>query len=81
MQPTSITFAADKLPETLKRLRQHAGLSQRQVAKALGVSSAATISHWENGKRSINLSLLIALVELYGYRVDFKLGAIQEMER
>jgi putative transcriptional regulator len=40
----------------LKELRQKLGLTQQNFATALGVTTA-TISNWENGKRSILLTL------------------------
>jgi len=38
-------------PAELRSLREAAGLSQQQLADALGVTRAA-ISHWETGTRS-----------------------------
>lgn len=38
-------------PEERRRLREAAGLSQQEVADALGVTRAA-VGHWETGSRS-----------------------------
>ena len=39
----------DNFPETVKEVRRRLGLSQEELAKALGVSFA-TVNRWENGK-------------------------------
>lgn len=54
---------------TLRAARINAGLTQRQVAKELGVVSK-TISNWESGKSIIKAFQLISLCQLYGVSVD-----------
>lgn len=49
--------------------RSNAGMSQRAVAAALGVSDAA-VSMWETGKTQPRASLLIKIAELYGCTTD-----------
>lgn len=49
--------------------RQAAGLSQYDVAKALGVHQTA-ISLWENGKTAPRASLLPKLAKLYNCTID-----------
>jgi putative transcriptional regulator len=39
----------ENFPETVKGVRQQLGLSQEELAHALGVSFA-TVNRWENGK-------------------------------
>lgn len=39
----------DNFPETVKQVRRRLGLSQEELAQALGVSFA-TVNRWENGK-------------------------------
>jgi putative transcriptional regulator len=39
----------EKLPEQIKKVRRQLGLSQEELAQALGVSFA-TVNRWENGK-------------------------------
>jgi len=70
-----IRFKLDKLPENLKAIRRSRKLSQRQVADILGFKSAATIAHYENGNRSIPLSILSRMVYIYGFDVVFQLKA------
>ena len=45
---------AKKFSETLVSLRKKAGLSQRQLADALGVTES-TIANWENGRHKPRL--------------------------
>ena len=40
---------ADSFPELVKKVRRQLGLSQEELAHALGVSFA-TVNRWENGK-------------------------------
>jgi len=69
----TIRFKLDKLPQNLKALRKNSGLSQRKVADMLGFKSAATIAHYENGKRSIPLSVLSKMMYIYGFDISFDL--------
>ncbi len=39
----------ENFPETVKEVRRQVGLSQEELARALGVSFA-TVNRWENGK-------------------------------
>ena len=53
-------------PERIKQLRKEAGLSQRQLAKLIGVSTAA-VSSWETGVRDIPAgNNLVKLAEVLG---------------
>lgn len=49
---------------TLKQLRQQSGKTAKEVADKLGVSVRA-LYNYENGYRSINLSQILTLAELY----------------
>jgi putative transcriptional regulator len=40
---------SENFPETVKEVRRQLGLSQEELAHALGVSFA-TVNRWENGK-------------------------------
>ena len=54
----------------LKERRLRSAIStQREVAKALGVKSAA-VSKWECGKSKPKTSMLPAIAKLYGCTVD-----------
>lgn len=65
---TNIQIAAN-----LARLRNEKGITQDDVAKALGVSNK-TVSKWENGISSPDLAMLIALAEYYCVSTDALLG-------
>lgn len=53
----------------LAALRKQAGLSQRAVAKELGVTDSA-VNQWERGKTSPKINQLPKLAALYGCTVD-----------
>lgn len=55
-------MARDHSP--LRRARDLSGLSQEEVAAALGVEQV-TVSRWERGTRKVNVDVLGRLVELY----------------
>ena len=46
----------EKEPLTLMKLRENAGLTQRQLAQALDLT-VTTISSWENGRHEPRLTL------------------------
>ncbi|MGC9603190.1 MAG: helix-turn-helix transcriptional regulator [Minisyncoccia bacterium] len=54
-----------KIPNALKRYRKERGLTQLQVARALGFKDKTWISHWENGDALPNLVSIIRLSALY----------------
>ena len=49
--------------------REKAGLSQTEVAKALGVNQAS-VSYWESGKTQPRSAQLLKIAKLYGVTVD-----------
>ena len=49
--------------------REKAGLSQTEVAKALGVNQAS-VSYWESGKTQPRSAQLPKIAKLYGVTVD-----------
>lgn len=59
---------------TLSYARRRAGLLQRQVAAALGVSMG-TIAMWETGRNRPRADKLPKLAQLYGCTVDDLLAA------
>ena len=61
------------LAEALKARRAAHGMSQEQVAEALGVSRQA-VSKWENGTAEPSTSNLLALAKLYEVDVSELLG-------
>lgn len=54
---------------TLKAARVNRGLTQKEVAIALGVSKK-TVGAWENGKTVPNFDRIEALSALYGLKYD-----------
>ena len=66
----------EELRVVLKRIksaREHAGLSQGQVAKLLSMHRP-TISELEAGRRKISVSDLLKLADLYGVSVEWLAG-------
>lgn len=57
------------LSQNLKKAREHANLTQEQVASQLHISRQA-ISKWENGKGTPDIYLLKNLSSLYGVSID-----------
>ena len=57
----------------LKKARLQAGMTQEQVAEALGVSRQ-TISNWENENIQPSIDMLIRLAKLFGVTTDYLLG-------
>lgn len=64
------------LAEALKAQRAAHGMTQEQVAEALGVSRQA-VSKWESGGAEPSTSNLLALAKLYGVDLNELLGDIQ----
>ena len=58
---------------TLSLLRQEKGISQRQAAKALGISQAL-LSHYENAAREPGLVFVVKACDFYNVSADFLLG-------
>ena len=59
--------------------RKERGLSQKQVAEALGVSQAL-LSHYEKGIRECGLTFLVKVADFYGVSCDYLLGRAPEPE-
>lgn len=58
----------------MRDARLAAGLSQADVAEALGVSSRKTVAHWERGRASPNMDTFIAACHVCGYNVYIELS-------
>lgn len=61
------------LGKRLRELRLEHGLTQKQVADALGIHSV-TYLHYEKGQHEPPLALLAAMAKFYGETVDYLLG-------
>ena len=57
----------------IKEIRLRKGLTQADVAAALGVSSVV-YSRYETGKRQPSIDMLIQMADIFGVTVDFLLG-------
>ena len=65
------------LSERLCELRIAKNMSQKQVAKLVGVDPS-TISTYENATRAPSYPVLIRLSKVYGVSVDYLLGVERE---
>ena len=63
----------EALGRSLALLRQEKGLSQRSVAKDLGISQAL-LSHYENGIREPGLNFVAKACDYYHVSADYLLG-------
>lgn len=63
MDSTSVTA------QKIRTLRKQSGLSQQQVAQALGIDRSA-YTYFENGVTDIKMDRLIRLARLFGVGVD-----------
>ena len=61
------------ISQILLDLRHKKGVTQEEVAKSLSISNK-TISKWENGTSTPDLSMLVALAKYYGVTTDALLG-------
>ncbi len=66
-------MALSDFPRVLTHLRKEAGLSQKKVSEALGISQAL-LSHYEKGIRECGLLFLVRAADFYGVSVDYLLG-------
>lgn len=57
----------------LKELRQEKGVSQKEVASAIGVTLSA-YSNYEQGIREPSYEILINICKYYGVTSDYLLG-------
>lgn len=63
--------------ETLSALRRGRHLSQRRVARELGISQAL-LSHYENGAREPGLAFVCRACDYYGVTADYLLCRTEE---
>ena len=65
------------LHERLKLARCFSGLSQKEVAKKVGISNTA-LSNYETGYRQPDLETLAHLASLYGVTIDELVGGVEK---
>lgn len=58
------------IPNSLRRCRKVAGLTQKQVADRMNLLSTAEISRWESGRCFPNTENFIDLAAIYGCPLD-----------
>lgn len=61
------------MKEELAAMRKEKGLSQQELAEAVGVSRQA-VSRWETGQSAPSTENLVALCTIYGVSLDALLG-------
>ncbi len=61
------------LGERLKELRTEKGMTQKELAEALGINSV-TYLHYEKSQREPPLSLLVEMAEYFDVTTDYLLG-------
>lgn len=69
----------DKIGKRIKKIRTQLGLTQKQMAKILGLSSFVTISRWERGERTPDQEALNRLVKLLNVNLNWLLTGEGEM--
>ena len=62
--------APKELPKKLKLIREHLGMSQSEIARALEVADRSTISGYERGEREPPLPILLKYARIYGCSTD-----------
>jgi DNA-binding XRE family transcriptional regulator len=60
----------EALPEKLRLIREHLGLSQSEIARELGVENRASISGYERGEREPPLPILLKYARIAGVSTD-----------
>lgn len=65
--------------QRIRDLREDRDLSQREVAKILGMSQTG-YSKYETGENDIPTRVLIALADFYDTSIDYLLGRTDERE-
>ena len=69
-----------KVHEMIRKLRRERGMTQEQLAEAMGVSTAS-VSKWETGQTAPELTALMALADFFEVSVDTMLGHSVEGNR
>ncbi len=64
----------------IKWLRDLKGITQQEVAKALGVSQGL-VNSWENGYLNISLKKLVKLSYFYGVPIDYIFGLVTDYNK
>ncbi len=62
-----------KINEQIAVLRKESGITQDELARAIGVSNQA-VSKWESGQTCPDLQFLPAIADFFGVSIDFLMG-------
>ena len=63
----------NKFAERVRQLREEKGLSRKDVADALYVSTRL-VGYWEMGERECNFDMLIKISKFFAVSTDYLLG-------
>ena len=69
-----------QIAEKLVELRNARGVTQEDVAKSLSISNK-TVSKWENGASTPDLSMVVKLAKYYGVTTDALLGLSEDKKQ
>ena len=69
MKEGMIRMIKNDIGDNLRKLRKNAGLSQKQMAKALGIS-AATLCAYETGKTVPSMSVVVRASAIFHVSTD-----------
>jgi DNA-binding XRE family transcriptional regulator len=58
------------IQNSLREFRLKAGLTQQQVADAIGANHVERICHWEKGRNAPGVECLMKLCQLYKTSID-----------
>ena len=67
-------FILEILANRLRELREEHGLTQKELAQALGLSSKSTITNYEQSDRDPDYETLIKIAKYFGVSIDYLLG-------
>ena len=68
-------FVYSEIGRQIRRARERLGLSQTELARRLGYSSAATISHFEGGERRVSIAELQRIAAEFGLPLSYFLDS------
>lgn len=55
----------------IRTMREVSGLSQMDIAEALGLKSSSSIHYWESGKRGVPSHYMAKIAKLCGFRLEW----------
>ena len=67
-------YPLEILANRLRKLREERGLTQKELAQALGLSSKSTITNYEQNDRDPDYGTLIKIANYFEVSIDYLLG-------